>query len=584
MKLSLKKIRGWNNTTAEDGDAGPDDGALEARLAGLRSDFVAMAAEGPLYRIKRGRRSACRVLQISVTEMHTALRGGLALTLLAQADSGGQPDDGVDGVVHSELSPEDHDRWLARVRHLTQSGGAGCGLFLAFGLVELPESGTGAAMQAPLLLVPARMTRVGVADDTVPWRYGIAYSGGPWHVNGILQDALRRDRGLTLPSLGVGEAPADFLDRIEGLLAGAEENAGANLRRQVVLGVFDIRPAIVAQDLDARRWPEAVPPSRHPVMARLLGSAGRPERIVPVADMARRLILPANQAQRENLAEIMAGNDLVIEGAPGSGRSQTMANLIAAAMEKGQKILVVAAEPRALERVRQRLEAAGLGDFCLASASAGAAGGSSCEIERRRERLGRLPAPRPGDDPAKRIEENETALSEHAAWLDKGRNRLGLSARQVFIAALEYRGLLGQPLSHFRDIALVDAAAMDLSAMAQAEGDLEKFVQVLERVSPPEKNLADHPWHGITRATLNPTDWSALCDALSVWQRAGEPIETALAGLTLRTGIAMAQTPETVAALGDVYAALPEDLDALYPELLVRAGDGSAAAEVKAAA
>ena len=566
MKLSLPKIIGWEHTTAENGSAGDDDAALEARLAGLRSDHVTMAATGSLYRIKRGRRSACRVLQVSATDLHRALQGGRALTLLARADAAGPPNDGVDGEVHSELSPEDHDRWLARVGHLTQSGGAGCGLFLAFGLAETPETEAGAAMQAPVLLMPARMIRVGIAADSAQWQYRIAYSGGPPVLNEIIQAGMAGDQGFVLPGPEAGEAPADFLDRVEGYFAGVDGPAGVRVRGQVVLGVFDIRPAIVVRDLDAKCWPEGMAPWRHPVMARLLGSEQRPEILGPLEDVERRLIHPANRAQRENLGAILAGNDLVMQGAPGSGRSQTVANLIAAALEQGQKILFVAEAPRALERVRQRLEAAGLGVFCLASASVGLPGGRRGEIERRLERLGQFPAPKPGEDPAKRIGGHEIALGEHAAWLDKGRNRLGMTARQVFTAALEYRGLLGQPLSYFRDIAMADVAAIDPSAMAQAESDLEKFVQALEQVAPAEEDLADHPWHGITRATLKPTDWSALSDALTVWQRAGEPIETALAAMAERTGMVLARTPVTVAALDSVYAVLPEAPSALYPD------------------
>ncbi len=574
MKLSLPKIRGRDHGASVEGRAGLDDAALKTRLAGLRADAVALAAEGPLYRIKRGKRSVCRVLQVSVAELHTALQGGCELPLLPSAESAGQ----ADGGVHSELSPEDHVRWLGRVRYLSQSGGAGRGLFLAFGLVEMPGSGEGRAMQAPLLLWPARLSWVGVGADITQWQYRIAYADGPPVLNDTIAGNIGGGPGFVLPRPETGENPAGFLDRVDRLLTGMNSEAGVGVQRQVVLGVFDIHPAVVARDLDAARWPEMLPPWRHPVMARLLGSGLR-DKIAPAEGEVLRLIHPANTAQCENLAAILAGNDLVIEGAPGSGRSLTVANLIAAAMEKGQKILLMADEPTALERVRQRLEAAGLGDFCLAPA--GASGRRASEIERRLRRLGQFAAPRPRVDPAERISRHETALGDHAAWLDKGHNRLGLTARQVFVAALEHRGHLGQPSSHFRDIAITEVAQMDASVMARAEGDLRKFVQALAGATGPDENLAGHPWHGVTRATLNPTDWSALSDALAVWQRASEPIETALVNLAVRTGIVVARTPETVAGLAAVYAALPEDPGRLYPGLLGRAGDGAAVAEIE---
>ena len=55
----------------------------------------------------------------------------------------------------------------------------------------------------------------------------------------------------------------------------------------------------------------------------------------------------------------------MIEGPPGTGKSQTITNLIAAALADGKTVLFVAEKMAALQVVYRRLEECGLGDFCL---------------------------------------------------------------------------------------------------------------------------------------------------------------------------------------------------------------------------
>src|SRR5690606_31426167 len=59
------------------------------------------------------------------------------------------------------------------------------------------------------------------------------------------------------------------------------------------------------------------------------------------------------------------GKNLAVEGPPGTGKSQTIVNAIAAALSNGKKVLFVAEKLAALNVVKSRLEAVGLGEFLL---------------------------------------------------------------------------------------------------------------------------------------------------------------------------------------------------------------------------
>ena len=82
----------------------------------------------------------------------------------------------------------------------------------------------------------------------------------------------------------------------------------------------------------------------------------------PVADYS---VLDADSSQRAAIDAVLAGRSLVIHGPPGTGKSQTIANLIAAMVARGRKVLFVAEKRAAIDAVLSRLSAAGLADMVL---------------------------------------------------------------------------------------------------------------------------------------------------------------------------------------------------------------------------
>src|SRR5690606_5591997 len=79
------------------------------------------------------------------------------------------------------------------------------------------------------------------------------------------------------------------------------------------------------------------------------------------------LVYDADSSQHSALIDVLSlKKNLVIEGPPGTGKSQTITNLIAACLADGKKVLFVAEKLAALEVVRKRLSLAGLDPFVLA--------------------------------------------------------------------------------------------------------------------------------------------------------------------------------------------------------------------------
>ena len=75
--------------------------------------------------------------------------------------------------------------------------------------------------------------------------------------------------------------------------------------------------------------------------------------------------LPADASQWEAIALSQSGKSFVLHGPPGTGKSQTITNIIANALNDGKRVLFVAEKQAALSVVKKRLDGLGLGDFCL---------------------------------------------------------------------------------------------------------------------------------------------------------------------------------------------------------------------------
>jgi hypothetical protein len=75
--------------------------------------------------------------------------------------------------------------------------------------------------------------------------------------------------------------------------------------------------------------------------------------------------LPADSSQLAAVVASEKGHDFVLDGPPGTGKSQTIANIIAHNLALGRRVLFVAEKRAALEVVQRRLEQKGLGEFCL---------------------------------------------------------------------------------------------------------------------------------------------------------------------------------------------------------------------------
>jgi hypothetical protein len=115
--------------------------------------------------------------------------------------------------------------------------------------------------------------------------------------------------------------------------------------------------------------------ANHPIIAALAGDKTALESLpsIEVPDEesldAQRLpdfhVLPADPSQEQAILAARLGQSFVLEGPPGTGKTQTIANIIAACIADGKRILFVSEKMAALEAVYRRLKDRKLDKFCL---------------------------------------------------------------------------------------------------------------------------------------------------------------------------------------------------------------------------
>lgn len=189
--------------------------------------------------------------------------------------------------------------------------------------------------------------------------------------NYCLHEKLRREPyKLDLPELvnpEEDEKGLDFDKMIRSITARLQQAKLHNfaVKPSVVLGVFDYSTFRLWKDL-SEHWQEMTeisPVAKHliltpnqPFVDQTVSSTTPLEPLTPIA---------ADDSQRAAIQMALDGRSFRLEGPPGTGKSQTITNLLASCLAHGKKVLFVAEKQTALDAVKKRLDACGLGDFCL---------------------------------------------------------------------------------------------------------------------------------------------------------------------------------------------------------------------------
>ncbi|MCF6743994.1 DUF4011 domain-containing protein [Blastococcus sp. KM273128] len=270
--------------------------------------------------------------------------------------------------VHADVTT---GGYLPRLRNLAyraktvQEETGANNLYLALG--SLVWELDGRPLRSPLLLVPVVLAPVG---RTGSYRLALDESGASTP-NFCLLEKLRQLHGLVVPALSDTAESTPDLERALEAVRVALVGHGLPYRVEATadLAILQFAKYRLWKDLDEHWGDFAGNPLVHHLVHEptepFLDPARDSGAHVDLDDLAARLPVPADASQLRAIAEASAGRTFVLEGPPGTGKSQTITNLLTRAVADGKRVLFVAEKRAALDVVARRLDAVGMGMFAL---------------------------------------------------------------------------------------------------------------------------------------------------------------------------------------------------------------------------
>ena len=472
----------------------------------------------------------------------------------------------TDLFLQSPLDGEDLQTNLLQIerqaRSLVEERGVNL-LFLALGFLHFrPDEAEDRVAAAPLILLPVALERTSARH-----RFKVKALGEEPVVNPCLRQKLREFR-IDLP-----EAPDDwdgfdveaFLEATRRAVAGQRD---WHVEDEIFLGFFTFVKYLMYVDLDPSRWPVDEPLTDHRLVRVVCGddaAAGEKAEVPEAIDLDEALspedvfeVLNADSSQQEAILAVREGASLVIEGPPGTGKSQTIANLIAQCLADGRSVLFVSEKLAALEVVKRRLDQVALGDFCLELHSTKAtrravAGELGRILEKGRYRAAAEPT--------------------GAQKLSRLRRRLNAYVRAVHepygprqITPYDAMGRIAL----LADVPLVPCAIPGHEAWGREQ--LDAAAETLRRLGRQMRSVApasEHPWRGSRLTTLTaPTqrEIAGRCEALAALLDDVFESASRVAGLLGASAPSTLRVAQATLATARLVLDSPEPADRLLTE------------------
>lgn len=278
------------------------------------------------------------------------------------------------GRLHTHLDESEHARRLTELfraaRNALEENGTNT-LFAAVGILEWRETEhSDRVYRAPLLLVPVELKRKSVLEG-----FSLRRIDEETRLNVTLMEMLRQNFHKEVPGLDPlpeDESGADVARVFQLFRDAVRELPGWEVKSEIWLGQFSFTKFLLWKDL-ADRLEDL---TRNRIVNHLVNAAGTPysnpsDDIKPPQlddQFHPRDVFCPRSADSSQLAAVMAaaaGHDFVLEGPPGTGKSQTITNIIAHCLAHGKRVLFVAEKRAALDVVHRRLREDGMEPFCL---------------------------------------------------------------------------------------------------------------------------------------------------------------------------------------------------------------------------
>lgn len=380
-------------------------------------------------------------------------------------------------------------------------------LYLAIGYLRWRAASTPQVDRfAPLVLIPVQLER-GTAGE----KFHLKWTGDDVDPNLSLQLFLHREFGLRLPNIGDFETLDinAYMGAVEAMIAGRPD--WSVLQNDAILGLFSFAKFMMYRDLDPAGW-KSVGGMESISMLRGVVSDGFPGATLTdenssldalIAPEKMRYVVDCDSSQALVVHDVLQGKNILVQGPPGTGKSQTIANIISAAVAENKRVLFVAEKMAALEVVKRRLDHVGVGVACLELHSNKANKRSLLEELRQTLNLG--DPKRNGTAPIiEQLKEKRELLNAHAERLHHPLFPAELTPYQVFghLVRLRRQGYVTESLPIDSPVSWAPHEKEARAAL------LRELIERIEVIGVPN----EHAWSGVQNDGLLPNERDRLIE------------------------------------------------------------------------
>ncbi|WP_440581021.1 DUF3320 domain-containing protein [Streptomyces sp. PT19] len=485
---------------------GSDLERLRTVLAGWRTSLVDLSGRNRLLNFKHTRASTLEVSAPSPSDLVTLLENRALhfAPLPDEVPAEGEedpvcPPPSENDIVTQKTTAPALQRALRSLRSKTTQVFNDYGLWtlhLGVGILHWREDGATTSSQAPLILFPVELVRTSTGqillqanDDEDPQlnpalpikleQFGIDWAPVAEtdcrDVTAVVEAVRKAVAGKSLWEVEERVVMSLFASHKESMYRDLLENEDRLLASDLVRAVAVGPGAALAAD---RFDFEEVP-------------SERVDELAPPEDSP--LVLDADTSQRQAVAAAVAGRSFVLDGPPGTGKSQTITNIIAGLMHAGRSVLFVSEKAAALDVVLQRLKSVGLDSYAFALHS------RNTSRKAVAQELGRALSEQPQatelpDQERAQARLDREALSAYAAAMNEVRQPLGRTLHDVI-------GRVGRlnnaPVAYLSSSGDGSSARFDVSSLSA--GDLENLLMAADAIGDAWQAVADpgFPWRGL---------------------------------------------------------------------------------------
>jgi very-short-patch-repair endonuclease len=471
-----------------------------------------------------------------------------------------------DSKIQTLLYRENMEAKLSAIREgdktLLDDAGVNA-LYTAFGEIEWYESSnSNIPIFAPALFLPVEIRRI--LEGGV-YRFVLVLRDDDIETNQAFAELIKATYSLELPQWKADGTIAQYFAEIEHLV---QSQRRWRLRRRVTVGLFTFAKIAMYRDLDTKRWLDHGGLESHTILSDLLaGTETIPEISLAkdyeidspsIAKKCHILVTDADSSQHSALIDVLEGKNLVVQGPPGTGKSQTITNMIAAAMNEGKRILFVAEKMAALKVVKDRLDSFGLGHFCLEVHSNKTR--KTSVLKSLQDRLNLFYSWVEGKKLRQTLESHELARAElihYAGAMNEQVGETDLSVHEVLRANCT-RVKLGEELpAGLRKARIADPTKVSDGTRAELRdlaNDLQTSAASVDRWG----GLVKHPWRGLGNENLDVFQLDELQSELDSWCEALEILRDKIAEISNTTGWGIEGCAASAARFVTTVLALPE--------------------------